>query len=474
MRRSTVAWLLALALGTNAACAGTSAGNPIAGKGGTQTGNGDLASTAGQCDAKPSTLASLTASTPLGFSAADVLAFASGSHETSIRWQPSDFAMFAPESGKHALHLKLTPKGNKPRYVKYSDRTSNDGGAGLLIDIAGPDCKSLDALEVDVTLEIKSDGGALDEKLDGTLRASATNWATLHVDLKADMLGGGFKLVSTKPAGFKLVQLAVDLGLSPLGLRGSLSGVLEMHTGNASTSAASGTSTGGVSTAGGGALALIGAEGCDDGGLPIALDHALRGFSGQDVLDLVNGLPKLDGVWKDGTKDPLRVSLEHRDGAVCALLAADDAWVTDTVPGTLRLHETLHMSGGDGRLDASWPVVVAGKPDAKGALSQVSIALDSALVAEPTADNLESVYGIHGVDATSYDGVQVSFSFDLMAGDSAPSASGKLDVAGLKLADCAKNPPAPMLTPDVTPNGSSASSPGCAGADLVPLESLSW
>jgi hypothetical protein len=464
MRRAT--WIFVLL----AACAGTSAGNPVDGSGGGAAGEGGGNGTAagtGLCDAKSTALASLDAKSPLGFSAADLLSAAGGSHDTSIRWQPSDFVSYAPESGTQGLHLTITPKADpKPRFVSYTQSMSSGGAEPA---IAGPSCESMNAVELDVTVKVTSDGGALDEQVDGTLRASGDQYATLHLVVKAGMLGGGFHVLSTKPAGFQLTELQIDLGISPLGLRGSLSGIFEMQTANTATTVGGGSGTGSAA-ASAGLLARIGAEGCDDnGGLPIAIDRALQGFSGQDAVDLVNALPTLDGTWQDGAGARVSLQVEPGNGPVCASLDPSAQWIDASVPGTLWLHAKLHASTDDGRLDAMWPVTLAAVPDADGALQSVVIGLDGAALDQATAGNLESVYGIHGVDASSYDSVQVTLSLQVTPGDPAPSATGMLQVSGFTLADCAKNP-----APTPPPDASAGSSPGCAGATITPLSSLDF
>ena len=87
------AWFGVLAL-----CAvgcGTSSGNPIDGddsdrpmderaEGGQATDNQY------GCESHPEPVEGSDTVTPLGFSADDILAFAAGTHETTIHWQPSD------------------------------------------------------------------------------------------------------------------------------------------------------------------------------------------------------------------------------------------------------------------------------------------------------------------------------------------------------------------------------------------------
>ena len=123
MRTSVVvvmaAWLLA--------CNGTSTGNPFDED---DEGGGETAGHAyGHCDSDETALDSAEAETPLGFTAADVLAYAARLHETTIRWQPSELASYAPESGEHALTLRVTHAGGELRYVEYREGES-DGREG--------------------------------------------------------------------------------------------------------------------------------------------------------------------------------------------------------------------------------------------------------------------------------------------------------------------------------------------------------
>jgi hypothetical protein len=454
-----------------AACTGTRTGNPFGDNGkrtGGENGGGTLGNAGGsQCQAEPEALASLDVVTPLGISAAQVLAFAQGEHESSIRWQPLEVATFAPESGEHAVTVRVTPEDSKARFVKYSERPNTGGSGGPTIELAPQSCEGLDAVEIDVKVDIMSDGGAIDEHLAGTLRASSALWATLHLDLKAAELGGDFHVVSSKPAGFTLAQLAIDLGFSPLGLRGSVSGVLQMVAAGSSTSTAS-------AAAAGGAFATIGSDAsCDDAGLPIEAAHKLQAFSAQDAIDAVNAVQSMTGTWHDGSTGRFDVRFTRDDRSICAILEQQPAYAVDSTPaGTLRARGRLHVVSTDGRLDADWPIVLDARPDVNGLLQDVSMSLDRAELDMVGPATLQATYGIRGLDGSGYDAVQVSLALHVMPADPASSATGELTVTGLKLADCAKQPPpAPMQAPPGTAAGGSA---GCPGADFIQIESIAW
>jgi hypothetical protein len=444
MRTSVVVAMMAWV----AACNGTSTGNPFD-DGNLGPGEETGGHAYGNCDSEETTLDSVDAQTPLGFTAADVLAFAAGEHQTTIRWQPSELASYEPESGEHALTLRVTHAGGELRFVEYREGESNGQEIGLA---ALEPCSSHNAIEIDVEIEVTTDGGALDERVAGTLRASIINWATLHIALDPDELGGDFRITETRPAGFTLVQPTLDFGLSPLGLRGTFDGVFEMRNDDA------------VSAAGGrGPLATIGDEAsCDGGGLPIAIDEALSGMSGQDAVDRVDQLTAMQGTWGDGSRTDVRLELVHDGESVCAIFERSYL-LNVTEAGTLRFRGTLEATSDDARLDARWPVVVDAAPAEGGGLGTVSIALDVEKIGAIAAADLPTVSGVQGIDGAGYDSLQVSMMMEL---DPDTGTSGEFRAQGLHFADCPTTPPQPQ------PGGGS-SSPGCPGATFVELASLS-
>jgi hypothetical protein len=299
---------------------------------------------------------------------------------------------------------------------------------------------------------VTTDGGALDERVSGTLRASIRNWATLHVALDTDELGGDFRITETRPAGFTLVQPALEFGLSPIGLRGTFDGVFEMRNDDAATAAASR-----------GPLATIGDEAsCDGGGLPIAIDEPLSGMSGQDAVDRVDQLTAMQGTWGDGSSTDVSLELVHDGQSVCAIFERSYL-VNVTEPGTLRFRGTLEATSGDARLDARWPVVVDATPAEGGGLGTVSIALDVEMIGEIAAGDLAAVSGVQDIDGAGYDSLVVSM---MLALDPDAGTSGEFRAQGLHFADCPTTPPQPE------PGGGSGS-PGCPGATFIELASLS-
>jgi hypothetical protein len=74
---------------------GTSTGNPSLDP---PRDNGTAGELGGQCEAKSSEVLEDTEPTPLGFSAADVLAIVAGEHSAELTWNAQDYT-YGPEQG---------------------------------------------------------------------------------------------------------------------------------------------------------------------------------------------------------------------------------------------------------------------------------------------------------------------------------------------------------------------------------------
>src|SRR4051812_39358658 len=129
-------WQLASVLlaGLASACVGTSTGNPA--KPPEIPDIGETAS--GSCDEAKTKLAGLDAESPLGFSAADLLALATEHAQTPIEWLDRDGLTYGPESGMGSLMIDLAPKlGAEPRFVDRRPKSrASSGGPEIALGSA--------------------------------------------------------------------------------------------------------------------------------------------------------------------------------------------------------------------------------------------------------------------------------------------------------------------------------------------------
>jgi hypothetical protein len=481
-RSSRCALLLALALSAcNGGSTGTSTGNPNDGSGNAPTlpgGDRDILpgdnpqpgigeDTAGFfCKGEATVLDSTSAVTELGFSAADVLAFAAGTHEEPIRWHDNDIATLGPEKGEHVVTITL---GHDDGEIRWMTPATAPGGnlGGPEPAIAPADGPAVDLpaiggcrpwLEIDVQVTIKSDGGALDESFDATLRTRNKLLASLYANPDPDELGGTFAPEEILQPGFELVQLSLDVNFTPFGVNGIFNGVFQVQRGD---------SVGGA--AGANPFAEIGRRGCSGYayGFAVALDDVVEGASGQDMLQLVKSAHDLAVSWSDGTSTTATLSFAPTQDGACVLV--DDALGDGA---RMNVDGQLALVTADGRVAANW------NASARAELGQEDGARSVQL--EVFVKDLTDEPGLPGVDVSEYDGANFNFMMSIdadEAGGDASSVMGELKVIGFQFADCVTDPGAPTPeTPadmpgagEVPPDrgASGGGTAGCRGSDPV-------
>ncbi|HEX7479975.1 MAG TPA: hypothetical protein VF331_19390 [Polyangiales bacterium] len=440
------------------ACMGTSTGNPAnASKDAGGAADGSFEGTVnegGFCDAQKAPLAALDTSTSLGFTAADVLALARGQHDASLQWLSAAPETYGPESGVGQLHITVTAPAPKPRLVHLTLKQAS--GATPAIEIGTPGC--FDRIELDVLVHVTTDGGALDESFDATLSAQTSRLAQLHGSVLAAAVGGAFKLSgNSNKQAFVLDALTFEMSFTHFGSGGQL--LASLSSSATQPDAGAGTSTGGVSAQVNLARWPAGAD-CNFQGLGVSAASSVDKLSVQAGRDLVAAAHALTLKWQAGASTALTLGFTPTGDTAC-VAGLDDP--SGAIPVTLSAPGTLHVTTADGRIDATWPVMLAVVADAQGALDHVAITRDSNTDPFVDANAFEQSYGIHGVDLAGYDKASVELMLTFAA---TGTTSGALTVNGAVVPACATDKPLPV---DAGTAGGS-SSPGCAGYMLTPLE----
>ncbi|HEU4579854.1 MAG TPA: hypothetical protein VFS67_16455 [Polyangiaceae bacterium] len=421
--------------------------NPDDAMGGTDTGNpndGRGNETGGSCDEAARALDpdELTA---IGVSAGELFSWVGGTHEQTLAWQDSA-ASFGPEHGRSAITIEIEPLG--ARFIDRSPKQSG-GGEGLAIAeigwIGGDPCG--DSIALDVRVHLSTAGGALDETVETTLQARARDYATGQLSLPIDMLAGSFEAQVPVPAGSVprgAPRLLLDLGLSQYGDRGQLQLLSEFQSSDGQS-------------VGQGAVGVVARFPADDtcqSGIGVAADQSVRGLSLAAVLERLNGSSP---ARLDGSSATLDLAFTSSAARVCvALDGPESGSMRIEVPGQAQLHSS------DQRIDGTIDVTISG--DATGGVLERSAASANDFLLDPAqAQAKVARYAlVQPLDFSSYDGG----AFEFLAEVSDGSAGGALRAYGLRLPDCLKNPPAPVP--------GAQSSPGCPGADRLPLWSATW
>jgi len=450
-------YLFAMGLLACAACTsdrpdGTSTGNPVPGEPDAgphdDDAEGDLA-TGGFCEAGEKTPLGLNEDSPLGFSAADILAFSAGTHEAAIRWNPQlPGVTLSPESGEQAITITVTASG-EPRFVQPKPPEDN-GDEDLLIDIEGSGCASWVEIDVDVT--VATSGGALDETFEGVLRAQSPLTSSIFYGPEPDELGGDFAVtVSGDFEGFTLAQLGLNVRFSPYGAGGTFNGLLERRSDDAVTAGPGGMKP----------YADFGAGTCGDNadGFTVGLDDEIEGATVQDALDMFGADDEVALTWETGATTTSSMAFAAATQGGCVLLNNE---VTGDL--TLLTEGTLSMTSADGRLDGEWPGRIEAHVEDGGSISRVVFMLQAKLP-EHSAPGANAAYGFPNDEIASFDGAGVRVDVTVTNA----GVTGTVALTGFIQADCAQTPPDependadPMVDP-----GGGQGTPGCRGADPV-------
>lgn len=165
------------------------------------------------CAAASTEELSVDDSTPLGFTVAEVLSLAEGTHESPLTWADERSAV-------------LTVTMSYASRATYQDRewmsTNGDGREDL--DIGTGDC--LDILNLEMNVQLMTDDGALNENFIVDLQAATVTEAGFHISL--GLPTGSLAIEAFAPAGsFESYSAALDLVIDAGGISGTISGQAE-------------------------------------------------------------------------------------------------------------------------------------------------------------------------------------------------------------------------------------------------------
>ena len=375
------------------------------------------------CDEVVTVLSGVDAETGLGFTAADVLAVAEGSHTAPIFWHPGD-VQFGPETDEGELSVDLSYAGGEIRYVQATNPNAAEMGC-------------VDRLEIDAEVQLHTAGGALDESFSAPLRASRPGVAMLRHELPLDEIAGDLAVTSVEPANGEAAPLSLELGVSSFGVFGSIDGGVEVHSGDAVAFGLQNYAT--FPTDG---LA------CDfPAEAPVPFDAEWAGVSAAEALALLDAFPALELQWSGDTPTSLTIEAAPVGATACGRIDADD------FAAPLSFDVALTMKSADGRLDGALTLRADANVDALGELSELSIQRDAPYGDYASLADFEETFGIYGVDLSGFDGAGITF--DLTC--DAEGHHGAITVLGATTHECSEEPGAP-----------------CEGTDMIEVVSGTW
>jgi hypothetical protein len=387
------------------------------------------------CDESSTELDDLSLTTELGFSAAFVLEFATGTKQAPLEWErptvftPSGTLPVAvqPESGTSGITVVITRGSGGARYVTAAVATSGSGGA-LEGSLGCPD-----RVEIDVNVELSTDGGALAETFNGTLTAHNPWAVTLSLPFDLEQLGGTLDVSVPGLDDLELTQFSVEAVFGPDGLfMGTIGGVVQVDDGQF-------VSVGKLE------LARWGNSPCESSEVPVAVNADAGGPFPSDLLATINDANPVSMTWRDGSHTDLTFEVTTDQNYACLQQPPLDS--------LLLLPATAHVTTSDGRVDTNLAVDVSGYLDDANRLDRIDLNARGNVVA---AAEFQSVFGITGIDTMGQQnvGVLLTSTYDV-AGAAAPT--GTLDVVGTVPVECDTTPmPGAMSAPGCDPNGTAS------------------
>jgi hypothetical protein len=375
------------------------------------------------CQEVVTVLAGVDATSEIGFTAADVLAVAEGSHTAPIFWHPGD-VQFGPETGEGQLSVDISYAGGEIRYVHAAAPDAAEMGC-------------VDRLEIDAGVELHTAGGALDESFASTLRASQPDVAMIRHELALDAIAGALEVTSIEPANGEAAPISVELGVSTFGVFGSFDGGVEVTSGDA---VAFGLQN----------YATFPTDGLDcefPAEAPVPFDATWAGVSPAQALALLDAFPTLELHWDGDAPTALTLEVAPAGAIACGRIDANG------LAAPLHFDVAVTMHSEDGRLDGALVLRADANVDAEGELAELSIRSDAAYGDFASIADFEDTFGVHGVDLSGYDGGGISF--DLTC--SADGHHGAITVLAAEAPECSDEPGEP-----------------CEGIDMIELVGGTW
>ena len=355
---------------------------------------------------------------PLGFSPEDVLALAEGAHEVTLTYDPGQ---------KGTFHI--TPASTTANLTMVVER---QGEAAFVESWPGPySCYPPDSeeicperVEVEVTVALRTDDGAFDERLPALLVAeSPVVESPTEVRLTAPVdlgsLEGSFAVSAVDFEPSEATDTTLQAAFGPGIFVGSVTGLI-LATGDE------------YGTTGYVTLADWGRGDC--GHDAALVDPEAEGVvSTTTLVETINLASPLPVSWADGTATELSLSVSDLDAALCR---GNLRWMGPDAPEPYESYVTtgtIELATTDGRWTTTQSVVLYATTTA-GRLGTLALYLADG---EPIpASDFETTYGLQGIDLDDFDAAGLGLEIVYRVEDDGVAAQGDLAVVGVLPNDC--------------------------------------
>ena len=350
---------------------------------GGQTGEGDSAGPA--CADLPPVNVPMTETTPLGFSAEDVLGYAEQPQSLMVSWSAGGTAEMPAMAT-----LSLNRRGSSARFI---DSEIDPPEARLANNCTG-------RLEVDVALELQvSDAtGTMQASSDTVLIADSSELAHLWAEIEPSQVSGDSRVQLS--SGESLASFRLSVALSPL----RSAGIFQAVTGQVMYPPDYGAEPSGDAPKAGPytvereqtLMTWPANSACGSREIPVALDESLFQMTPRSALDLFTFEAPL--VWWDGGATTVRFSAAPRSESACLARGCpewcqivDYSFVSSSEQPLLGLASSVSVTTDDGRWGGQFDAILQIEPLQQGGLRRLWIAHDAAY---PSAEEFTASTGL--------------------------------------------------------------------------------
>jgi hypothetical protein len=399
----------------------------------------------------------------LGFAPSELLSWLTEPAESSLAWGDAEFDGGAtpgtgPETGESGIRIEISYEGGAINLLTAGEATGEGGGdsdepppegpiaEGPAIELASASSGLAEfpcppEVEIEVLVQVTSDGGALDESFTTFVRASAANTASFRHQIPVDELGGKLTFTGDNADRWELSAVVIDAVLTPSGT----SGTIQLNaSGRGDLAGVASAQSAAVWPAPGEC-----GEGLPGGGIVVDDEHSLGDYDVGDSRDVFGELGALPLFWDDGQSTELQIDVAPHDLAC--------VWPHTNGSQSVRFVADVDLTSDDGRIDGEFLAEASVDADAMQRLGYGSLNVSLSRV-EPSV--AAETFGLS--DDVSFDGFDwAEFYFDIWRDVQNDTVSGSLGVFGVIESECAENPPEPTESEDGL-----ISVQGCAGNEM--------
>lgn len=167
---------------------------------------------------------------PLGFSAKDILHFVAQAHAIPVNWQPETLngvrLDVTPASGESELQMTVRYTGGEIQHIER-DQKSNKGQEPAIQPFPDPGASCPDLLSIEVEVDVSMSNGAFNDTFTARLIAYSQDQASLFISFSPDDLEGSFAVEVIEPEGAEATEFRITATFSPDHFSGRVDGLIE-------------------------------------------------------------------------------------------------------------------------------------------------------------------------------------------------------------------------------------------------------